>query len=542
MKNVKEFNKNNYRLSIQRIATQVGSDLDHIMNLCTKISLDQRLYEMLDKEYSTNLAYVEAYYDYFKPYLYLNGKTYKQINQMVVYTNNPTILNSGLVFKIDDQVKNKKWYQNVLNSPHKLHIVYGQSVMKSDNTIYTPVSVIQILNEYEGINHYTKIIKISLNVKNIVSEISSKNIRGNIFIFNSRDELLFADSKIATSQELKSLLNDRNDYNFIQQKIDNHLNWEIINIMDIEKLKRVLKGPRNKIIFLTLMSLFLSSLILFLIYRSFYVRLNSLSRYVSNLDQDDFTKQYTGSKGKDEVGDLIKAYNKMVKKIKTLVMDVYEAKLEQSDIKLEKKQAEINALQSQMNPHFLFNTLESIRMKSIEKEELETAEIIKYLARSFRRIMSFDQEWVSVAKEVENIKDFLKIQKYRFGSEFEYCLDIEPETLKIKIPKLLIQPLVENACIHGIEGSEEYGKIFIQIKFINNKLVCIIKDNGVGINEEKLDSMLKDVKKEKTKNNNVGIANIYKRLNLYYGDNFELSIDSKEGEGTSVKLIIFMEV
>lgn len=207
-----------------------------------------------------------------------------------------------------------------------------------------------------------------------------------------------------------------------------------------------------------------------------------------------------------------------------------------------KKQAEINALQSQMNPHFLFNTLESIRMKSLEKGEKETADVIKYLARSFRRMISFQQEWINVSEEVAYIKEFLKIQKYRFGSEFQYTLDVSPETLNIKIPKLIIQPFVENACIHGIEGIEDIGKVYIKLYTRNSKLHCIIKDNGIGIEEEKLKYIMEQIKNRDIHSQNIGMENIYRRLELYYGREFNISIESEEGKGTTIILMIPLEV
>ncbi|AZO96250.1 sensor histidine kinase [Halocella sp. SP3-1] len=538
--NVKEINKNYYRLSTQRIVTKIENDFDFIISLSDKISLDQKLYEMLDKDYETNLDYVETYFDYFKPYIYLNGEAYQQINKMIVYTDNPSVLNSGSIYRMD--YLDEEWLENIIKSPERLHIIYGESKKKSDGTIITPISIIRILNEFQGIDRYLKVIRIDLYAENIIKIINSETNKKKVFIFDASGSILFSNNITSNGHTvfLETAVNGQGfEYNkhIIQKKINGSLNWMLINVLDVDNIKRALARPRNNIILLTLLSLLLSSLIIFFIYRSFYLRLNALSEHVSNLEQD-FNKPYTGLQGRDEIGSLIRAYNRMVSKIKTLITDVYEARLEQSHIKLEKKQAEINALQSQINPHYLFNTLESIRMKSIEKKEIETGKIIKYLARSLRRMISFRQEWIDVQEELAYIKDFLKIQKYRFGDEFEYILDIEPETLDIKIPKLIIQPFVENACIYGVEGSEDSGEVYVKIDISGDKLICIVRDNGIGIKKDKLNFILKHIKDEDIQGNSIGINNIYQRLNLYYGDDFVLHIESKEGIGTMVKLII----
>ena len=203
-----------------------------------------------------------------------------------------------------------------------------------------------------------------------------------------------------------------------------------------------------------------------------------------------------------------------------------------------RKQAELNALQSQISPHFLYNTLESIRMRSVEKGEKETAEMIKRLTRSFQRLVRFRQEWVTVAEEISFIKDFLTIQQYRFGPEFQYTMEIEPAVLEKKIPKLVIQPFVENACLHGIEGIDRVGKVEIALCLREKKLYCMVKDNGIGISAEKLRHLWADIKGEEPQAGNIAIRNIYQRLSLYYGADFDLVIDSREREGTSISLII----
>lgn len=538
--NVKEIYQNYYQLTTQRIAALIEKDLNFLIAQVNKIYMDQKLYEKLDQDYERKLAYVEDYYDYFDSYLYLNGESYEQIDKMVIFTDNPTILHSGRVYKIDDDVKNEDWYKRVINSSERVHIIYGQRKNKADNTVETPISVIQVLNQFQGIDNYQKILKIDISAKNISNIINSENLKGHIIVLDGEGQLLFTSSAIE-NQDLSSFLAE-NQENIVEAISNKYFNWKILNVMDVEDLENALQVSKYAIIMLAFISLSLSSLILIMTYRSFYVRLISLSEHVRKLDQEDFSKQYVGKQGKDEIGDLIRVFNRMVRKIKTLITDVYEAKLEQSQIKLEKKQAELNALQSQINPHFLFNTLESIRMRSLEKGENETAEVIKYLARTYRRIISYHQEMVTVEDEIDNIKDFLKIQKYRFGSEFNYTIEVDPETLQVMIPKLIIQPFVENACIHGLEKSENSGRVSIKITKEDQKLKCVIKDNGAGIKKEIVENLLRDIQSDDIRGKSVGMENIYKRLKLYYKDNFKLEIESKEGFGTTVTLKIPMGV
>jgi len=534
--NVKAIQQNYYRQAAQRIISRIESDLGTVTALCNRISLDRILYEMLDREFPAEIEYVETYYNYFLDYIFINGESYPQINKAVFYTDNDTILHSGSVFRLDERIGSEDWFQQVIENPGKNHLLYGVTQQKPNNIIITPLFVVKVLNLYKRLDRYQKFVRFTLNTERIISIIAAEKLKGEILILDRQGKILFADHVPAPGWQLEGYLQKHKGQVVMEEATA--LEWTLISLIDQQEINKALREPRHNIILLTTISLLVASIIIVWISHSFYERINSLSEHVNTLVQEGFNRQYTGSKGNDEIGTLIKAFNQMVVKIRKLIHDVYEAKLEQSRIRLEKKEAELNALQSQMNPHYLYNTLESIRMRSVEKGEKETAEIIKRLTRSFQRMIRFRQEWVTVAKEVSYIKDFLTIQQYRFGPEFQYTMEIDPAILEWKIPKLVIQPFVENACLHGIEGTDQVGKLGITIRAMGKKLCCMVKDNGIGMAAEKLRRLWADIKAEEPREANIAIRNIYQRLSLYYGEEFNLVIDSAERQGTTITLII----
>lgn len=537
--NVKTLQENFYRQAAQRIISRIESDLQVVTSLCNRISFDRTLYEMLDREFPAEIEYVEAYYNYFLNYLFINGESYPQINKAVFYTDNETILHSGSVFRIDESISSEEWFQQVSANPGKKLLGYGDTYLKANNTVVTPLFMVKNLNLYKGLNSYLKLVRFNINTERIMNIIAAEKIKGEILILDEQGQIIFADYKPDPDWQLDTYLRKNKGQAVIEEAPA--LGWTLVSLIDEEEINKALRAPRNRVIMLAILSLLVASTIIVWISRSFYDRLNALSEHVNSLVQEGFNRQYTGPPGNDEIGSLIKAFNKMAVKIRSLIHDVYEAKLEQSRILLEKKQAELNALQSQMNPHFLYNTLESIRMRSVEKGEKETAEMIKRLTRSFQRLIRFRQEWVTVAEEVSFIKDFLTIQQYRFGPEFQYTMEIDPAVLERKIPKLVIQPFVENACLHGIEGIDGVGKVEFALRLKGNKLHCVVKDNGIGISAEKLQRLWADIKNEEPQAANIAIRNIYHRLSLYFGTDFNLVIDSREKEGTTISLIIPVE-
>src|SRR5690554_3625900 len=204
--NVREMHENYYQMSTERVASLIEKDLNFLISQSNKIYMDRQLYEMLDTIYETNLAYVEAYFNYFKTYLYLNGESYPQISKMMLYTENPTILNSGVVQRIDKRVKEEPWYQKVMNSPDRMHLVYDETEIRGDNSVVTPVSIILVLDQYQGIDRYSKILKTDLYNRNIIDILASENLRGHILLVSDNNELLFADMNIDEQYQLEEYL------------------------------------------------------------------------------------------------------------------------------------------------------------------------------------------------------------------------------------------------------------------------------------------------------------------------------------------------
>ena len=208
-------------------------------------------------------------------------------------------------------------------------------------------------------------------------------------------------------------------------------------------------------------------------------------------------------------------------------------------------EAQYQALQSQLNPHFLFNALESIRMRSLLKEENETADMVEKLAIMQRQYVDWGNDSVEIEQELEFVKAYLSLQKYRFGDRLNYNLEIDPECAQIRIPKLTIVTFVENACVHGIESKASPGWIFVRAYKREEQLYIEIEDTGSGIEEQKLYQMQHDMQNadiEMLKNKkSVGMLNACLRLKMYTEDHVCFEIEGEEGVGTWITICIPME-
>ena len=229
---------------------------------------------------------------------------------------------------------------------------------------------------------------------------------------------------------------------------------------------------------------------------------------------------------------LNKSINTMVRKLNSMINEVYVTNLQ-------KKEAQIEALQSQIDPHFLFNSLESIRMGAVENGDRETAGMIKILAKLFRIKLNFYDNILPLEKELKIVDDYMKLQIYRFGKRLSYSNNIDDKYLSYTLPKLTIQPLVENAIVHGIERMEYGGCVTLNATEDEEFFRIIVSDNGAGIQEESLQALNRSLESDGVPyNGRIGITSVHKRLRLYYGDCYGLKIYSDGQKGTAVEIYL----
>ena len=233
----------------------------------------------------------------------------------------------------------------------------------------------------------------------------------------------------------------------------------------------------------------------------------------------------------DEIGFLVNSYNKMKNRINYLININYKNALEH-------KELELQQLQNQINPHFIYNTLESIHMMAEINDDIETSTMAEYFGEIIRYSMNRRINTVTLKEELKIIDNYIYLQKIRFDQLFTIENMVSDELLSCEIIKMIIQPLIENAIYHGLSECSGNGKIIIQGSKVNNNLLLTISDNGIGIPEEKLQD-LNDYINDKNHNfNGIALRNINKRLKLNYGENYGLEIFSIEGNGTSMVLTL----
>jgi len=282
-----------------------------------------------------------------------------------------------------------------------------------------------------------------------------------------------------------------------------------------------------------------ASVLIFLISLSFYKRIALLVEHMGKVAQGEYVLIPEEDKGRDEIGSMITSMNSMTGKIRDLIEDVYKAKIRETQLELHKKQSELNALQCQVNPHFMFNVLETIRIKSFLNNEFETSRIIKYMSRMFRKLLMWNEDMIELGEEMKFIREYLEIQHYRYGDELDVEIDADHSLLDVKIPKMTLQTLVDNACEHGFSETDGLKKIKVIVRAINADAVEIkVYDNGKGMTGEQIENIL-DLNSQDGKG--IGIKNVIRRLSLYFDDSYSFKINSEPGAYTEIVLVLGMK-
>ncbi|MFC5986776.1 sensor histidine kinase [Marinicrinis lubricantis] len=529
--------------AVEQIRNEFRNEIEDAINLSSVFYMDLMLNEILEANYDTDAAYVEAYDSYLRRVLNSYSPVYHSVQAITVYVDNPTIFHSGGVGYISERVKETDWYNTVKSNKHSQPIVMRTT---SDSDGQRTLSILRKMNYYETYNEREKILKIDLNMHSISNIFKNLNLQGNMYLINERGIIDYTtdpdvdyESKRVYFENVphsEDTIEFPAEYAFV-----NYLDgWRIVGTISEEEVFNEVWKSRNFVIILASINIVLPTLIIVWITRSLNVRIIRILRHMKKVKNQHFeTIEQTDSR--DEIGQLTNEFNRMTLQIKSLIDDVYVADIQKKNLELQNRRAQLNALQSQINPHFLFNALETIRMRSLIKSESETAKIIQNMAKIFRNSLVWNKDLVTVKEELELIHCFLEIQKYRFGQKLDYSVEVAESVYGCAIPKLIFLPFVENASIHGIEPLKEGGKIRVRIERMPEDILFTIQDNGAGMTEDQIRQLNGLMESNDEMGEHVGIYNVILRLKLYYGKRFEFRIESGKGHGTMISLRLPIE-
>ncbi|MBI9098608.1 MAG: sensor histidine kinase [Spirochaetaceae bacterium] len=446
-------------------------------------------------------------------------------------------LNSVVIYHIAEN----EWFQNGVTEKAIFHFSapHSQSVSLNRNEVIISVSRF-VEFTYKGIKK-SGVILIELNFRTLTDLAEKTNLGegGHILILNDDDSLIYHSGKgykegfpeslqIAVEHYLGGFRTKiGNKEMFININTLIHTRWRIVTVNNINEIALARQQILLILLFIIIISFFVTTTVSLVISSRISRPMNELKKTMFKVENRDFNTKVEVT-GQKEVVRLAKSFNSMVEEIRKLMKEVVSEQRE-------KRKTELKALQNQINPHFLYNTLDSIVWLAENERSDDVVTTVIALARFFRISISKGETFIPVKDEISHIRNYLTIQKIRYVDKFEYKFIVEPEIYEYKVMKLILQPIVENAIYHGI--GDETEKITIKAYKKDDFLIFEVENSGYGITEERIEEIYKVLKGTHSKSS-VGMRNVYLRLKLFYGEEADIKISSILDEMTCITLFI----
>jgi two-component system sensor histidine kinase YesM len=482
----------------------------------------------------------------------------EDIVSIFIFGNNHSLL-SNSVEKVNKEYNfsRQKWYGDALDGKGKSIMIkpHKQSYVMNSNKLV--ISLSRSINSYDS-DEQVGVILIDLNLK--VLEDICRNVKlgknGYVFIVDSDGNVVYHpdDSYMyRTWDEMylrdifktdDSLIPDviESDEGSFVKKIDSEqkqitykkfdaINWTIVGVTPYSEIMYEINKIRDFIVIIGIFCLLCAFIVSVLISSTITKPMTRLELLMREAEKGNLDVSLD-VKSNDEIGKLSKRFNNMITKIKNLMTQIVR---EQED----KRKTELKALQAQINPHFLYNTLDSIIwMAEVNKDEVVV--MADALANLFRLSLSRGEDLILIEHEIEHVKNYLIIQSMRYSNKFDYIIDVDEDILKHKALKLILQPLVENSIYHGVKNKRQKGLIIIRGRKSNGKILLQVMDDGIGMTQSRCEEIVlsRHSGRSGKRFNGVGVKNVNERIKLYHGNEYGLEYISQPGVGTVVQIWI----
>ena len=474
-----------YENDVVMLSNQINNLVENASNFAIEIEMNEELNNFLSKHHYSPYDYLVGYQEVTKnSFLESRGNLYNISPK--IFVNNYTIINGG-EFGTIESIENQQWYKEFKESGQNSRLIFYYD--SDRNLTATPQRHLYFIKKFKtyGTRKKDIVVRIEINYSQLIQNIDSNNYNSRVLLCDQNRILIDSNGDNNIYQDFATLSDDLD----IGYKAEWERYGNSMEILSLEGRSDVLELLWKHRFFLLLIIVINAVFPLFVMY---------------------------------------------------LLQAIQSGKLKEQEMDIARQNAELLALHSQINPHFLFNALESIRMHSILRNEEETAEMVEKLAIIERKNADWNVDFISIKNEMEFAEAYLSLQKYRFGDRLNYEINVEKECANFRIPKLTVVTFVENACVHGIEGKSTPGWIFVSVSISDDNLNVEIEDTGEGVSEEELESLrsrIENASIEDLKNKGrIGMINACLRLKMATSDEVSIKVESEQGVGTTVLISI----
>lgn len=526
---------------LEMIRSQAEEMFSTVGTVTKYFYFDEKLEEICGKEYTNYQEMVDDYKAYtgFQDYTRHYNRIIDWVN---IYVENQSLAENSRFRKLTEERKQEEWYQAVkqLNGGavwrYREIPSVGREALSMLRMLKTAKGEdVGILSVYIRPERFETLLRergcdtlVVLNGETLVTDMAGEISLEEAMPFlpdsgsgQFQDSIRIGKNRFLMTCETISL-EESNDY------------LQIVSFRCYEDILSSVNRQNAKSILIFAVSVLVSVSIILIFSRAFGRRVERFRVQMHRAAEGNFELEEIG--GNDEIASLYDYLGTMIGEIQRLLAQIYQEKLHADRLVIQQKDAEFKMLASQINPHFLYNTLETIRMKARKSGQGDIEEIAKMLAKIMRSYIQISETDTSIKKEIELVECYLKIQRYRFGERIQYHLEVDPALSEYKILPLVIQPIVENSIIHGLESKEGQGNIRICVSRQEKGVAISVEDDGLGIPAPQLETMRQRLNRYDEKGRHIGVANVHQRVRLKYGEEYGVSIESEENRFTRVEI------
>lgn len=484
----------------------------------------------------TNASNVATIKEYMKAMTDMNH----DIVSIMIYDANGTILDYG--------------GKSALKKAIEHNLSFDESVFESGNDYLVSAPHVQniVQNEYPWVvtitqkkwsGSYGQEVYVAMDIRfsSMGSAIDEVGIgqHGYCFIVDSKSNIVYHPLQQLIYLEIKEedrnyigALSSRSEVSngaiYTSKEITN-FHWKVVGVSYVNELVDANVANATKSIMIILISMIvLASILVYFLLRKLTNPVRSLVVAMHEFEKNTVDFKYQSIHGVSEFVQLSNSFEHMVVQIQELM-----ERVKREEITLRK--TELKALQAQINPHFLYNTLDSIQWMCERDKTKDAIRMVGALAQLFRISISKGYELIPIEKEIQHAQNYLVIQSYRYKGQFVYHFEVDPEVYPYFCHKITLQPIIENALYHGISRMVDEGNITITVKKEDEDIVFVIKDNGAGMSEEQVTDILR---KELTDSRGIGVKNVNDRIKIYFGSEYGITVESELDVGTMITIRI----
>lgn len=534
-----------------RVKTILFEITTQVYNISEDLASNKDIKRIISRSYYVKPYMIESLSDFTLVDNYNNN--YAEIDSIEIYTDNFGFMDYKQFYKADKKMQKEDWFIRAINQ----NSVFWMPMTDTDEygNEYWNLCLVRKIPMADSKYNGVLVIKISDNY--LKTRLGSQEYDTMVSV--DRMPVFFSSDKSAYGTRQKVDINYNEDY--YEYEGDLKING-IPCFVDVSTLHMYQSDSKayvctindqayqnilsisNICIAIILVAALLPAVVIHFFTDYFTDRIFTLRQAMHQVSNENY-EIVNSVQGKDEVSEAFADLEVMVQNIKQKDADMYEARLNEQQLASEQQAMEFKMLASQINPHFLYNTLETIRMKAYTAGDREVATAIKLLGKSMRYVLeNTGTSFTTLRKELDHVENYLKIQKLRFGDKFDSKFEISEEiqTDFLYILPLLLQPVVENAILHGMEEKETGGMVIISVyrQLEGEELLCIkVSDNGCGMTREQLEMLRSSIEvKDISRSKSIGLYNIHQRIKLNYGQQYGIRIDSMPGSGTTIRILI----